>query len=440
MIIEVSVHTSFEVNTVLDLNKLRKFNEAIGMTDNINFSKEGRSLDKDRRTIKKYYNGYTKPTTRNKPSQFDKYYDTIIDLLKNPDKTFTYQRVLWQYLKDNHGMEGPQNSFNHYINTKPEIKSYFSKTKGSKSTPMRYETLPGVQAQLDWKESIEFITSEGECLSINVLVLLLGYSRWRIYHVSISKTREVLCHLLTKSFETLGGVPHEMVIDNMTTAMDEAKTKYSQGKVNNEFQAFADDFGFKVRPCVARRANTKGKVEAPMKILEEIKAYSKDLTYEQLVKKVEEINNRENSSFHEGYGKVPNLYLEKEKDSLLPLPSEKIRNHYSIKKQNAKVNHSAMINFKNNQYSVPFELIGKSVALMVHDNQIHIYYNNKLVTIHDISNNKLNYHQEHYIEVVKKTMYCDDQTIAKIENIAKENLKRLGEIYNEHDRIPTADE
>lgn len=57
----------------------------------------------------------------------------------------------------------------------------------------------------------------------------------------------------------------------MKTVMDEARTEYSNGKINNRFKQFADDYGFVVHPCIAGRARTKAKVEAPMKILDEIK-------------------------------------------------------------------------------------------------------------------------------------------------------------------------
>ena len=63
-----------------------------------------------------------------------------------------------------------------------------------------------------------------------------------------------------------GGVPKEVLTDNMKTVMDEPRTAYCNGKINNKFQQFADDYGFKVRPCIAGRPNTKAKVEAPMKM------------------------------------------------------------------------------------------------------------------------------------------------------------------------------
>ncbi len=57
--------------------------------------------------------------------------------------------------------------------------------------------------------------------------------------------------------------------DNMKTVMNQPRTAYSKGKVNPRFAQFASDYGFKVRPCIAARPQTKAKVEAPMKLLDE---------------------------------------------------------------------------------------------------------------------------------------------------------------------------
>lgn len=72
----------------------------------------------------------------------------------------------------------------------------------------------------------------------------------------------------------------------------------------------------------------KGKVESQMKILDEIWAYSGTLTLSGLVQLVERINTRENNKLSQATGKIPIFELKKEKDSLLSLPPEKIRNQY----------------------------------------------------------------------------------------------------------------
>ena len=90
-------------------------------------------------------------------------------------------------------------------------------------------------------------------------------------------TQDVLIHLLTEMFEALGGVPKVLLTDNMKTIMDESRSSYRHGKINKKFEAFANDFGFKVMPCKAATPKTKGKVESQMKYLDEIRAYSVDI-------------------------------------------------------------------------------------------------------------------------------------------------------------------
>ena len=58
----------------------------------------------------------------------------------------------------------------------------------------------------------------------NVFVFILSYSRFRTYQISLTKNQEILFTFLDNSFEIIGGVPEEIVTDNMKTVMDEART------------------------------------------------------------------------------------------------------------------------------------------------------------------------------------------------------------------------
>lgn len=109
---------------------------------------------------------------------------------------------------------------------------------------MIFETDKGQQAQLDWKENIDFVLSNGEVININIFVLILSYSRFRVYRLSLEKTQDVVFSFLNESFEAFGGVPKELLTDNMKTVMDQLSTAYQREKVNNKFQQFADDYGF----------------------------------------------------------------------------------------------------------------------------------------------------------------------------------------------------
>lgn len=428
MIIKVNVNSEIKVNSLVDLHKLKVIMEVNNLK--VNKSQIARELGVDARTVGKYLNGYVKPTTRNRKSPIDDFKPIIQSLLSEESiQVFYYKRVLWQYLKDNHGLDCAQSSFRRYISNNVEFNDYFKRRKkgyiSNKST-MRFETDKGQQAQLDWKENIDFVLSTVEVININIFVLILSYSRFRIYRLSLEKTQDILFSFLNESFETFGGVPKELLTDNMKTVMDQPRTAYQSGKVNNKFQQFADDYGFKVRPCIAGRPNTKAKVEAPMKLLDEIRAYNGTLNFNELHELISKLNNRINGTCHTSTGKIPVLHLEKEKDFLLDLPTEQIRNRYSIITTSVKVNRQSMISYKSNQYSVPPEYINKKLKLQVYDNQLHLYYNTNLVTIHEIKNQKLNYHDNHYLQISYLTF---KNSKYEMNEIAKNNLKMIGEIY-----------
>lgn len=427
MYIKLDIPTEFEINSLTDLPNLKNLMESLKMK--VNKSQLARELNVDRRTIDKYMNGFIPKGTKNRASKVDTYYEVIADLLSDDSKqTFYYMRVLWQYLTDNHGLQCSQSTFRAYINRKPELRKYFVEGKRiAPSSPgkVRFETTPGEQAQLDWKESIKFETKDGEIVYVNVAVLLLSYSRFRVFHLNISKAQSVLLSFMTEAFEAFGGVPKVIVTDNMKTVMDEARTEYFSGTINNKFAQFAQDFSFKVQPCIAGRPNTKGKVEAPMKLLDEIHAYQGKFTFEELHDFVQRLCTRINQTFHQGTGKIPVFALKQEKNLLQQLPKDTIRDSYKIKHKLVKVNTSGMISYKSNQYSVPAEYQGKTVGLQVYDNQIYVYHNTQLIVQHKISQSKLNYKEEHYKKALAKSL----PQYPNIDNLAKQNLSVIGEVY-----------
>ena len=238
MIYKISVNTEIKINSLEDLHKLKLLMEVNNLK--VNKSQIARELGVDVRTVGKYLNGYVKPITRNRKSTIDNFKPIIRSLLSEESiQVFYYKRVLWQYLKDNHGLDCAQSSFRRYISNNPEFNDYFKRRKKgyiSNNSSMRFETDKGQQAQLDWKENIDFVLSNGEVININIFVLILSYSRFRVYKLSLEKTQDILFSFLNESFEAFGGVPKEVLTDNMKTVMDEPRTAYRNGKTNNKFQ------------------------------------------------------------------------------------------------------------------------------------------------------------------------------------------------------------
>ncbi len=384
---------------------------------NINKSQTARELETDRRTADKYINGFQKSQTRRKPSCPDPCHDLIQELLSDQcQQVFYYKRVLWQYPADSHGLtECKHSNFCHYINAHEEFAGYFNckNPSNAKRPVIRFETGAGEQAQPGWKENIPFTLRSGESTAINVFALLLSYSRFRVCRLSLSKTQDVRFSLLNDAFETLGGVPREIVTDNMKTVMHQAGGCESRGSVNVRFDQSAKDHGFQVRPCAAGRPRTKARAEAPVKILDEIRAYNGQLDYTELNELAERTGNRVSGQANQGTGKMPVLYFDREKASLNPLPAEEIRKHHTIHTYRSRVNASSMVTYKGSQYSVPPEYIGKELKLQAYDGYIHIYDNTKLVTLHSPCTQKLNCHERHYVEIARMSHAFREEDIEK---------------------------
>ena len=426
MIIKSPVTTNLKIEKLEDLYKLKLFMESANLK--INKSQIARELEVDRRTVDKYLHGFHKSGHRTSSNCLTPYKDIIRELLSDEnEQIFYYRRILWQYLCDNHGYHGAYSNFCYCLSREPEFAAYFRKRLPAKSEAyLRYETPAGKQAQLDWKESLRLLTTNLGWVEVNIFVLILSFSRYRVYRMVPTKSQDVLFFCLDDAFTVFGGVPEEIVTDNMKTIMDQPGTRGSKGKINIRFQQFADDYGFRVQPCIAATPKTKGKVESPMRILDELRAYNGRLTYLGFVELLAKINDRENSKVHPGTGKIPLMYLKKEKDSFGPLPQQTIRNPYQLVDHKVRIDNASLFHYRGKQYSVPPEYIGKSVTLQVYDDYIHVYCNMKLIALQPLSEKKINYQEDHYRDLICRTHSFAEENIAAR---AKENLRALGAVY-----------
>lgn len=427
MILNMNINTEIDIKSVKDLGKLKILVE-VNNLDKPNFSELSRTLGVDRRTVKKYYEGNVKKDRKQKKSKIDDYYDIINSLLSSNNKQiFYYKSHLYRYLVREHDLKCSRSNFNYFILKNSEFAEYF-KPKAKRDS-IKSETPFGKQAQFDWKEKLKFSFKDGSEMLLNVGSLVLSASRFKVWTIYPSTSQNHLFDFLANAFETLGGVPEEILIDNASTMMDQARTERSKGKINNKFKQLADDFGFKVIPCVRARPNTKSKVENPMRIIDEIMNYNGIVeNIEELHKKMNTITNETNSRICQAIGLPPILVFSKEKEHLLPLPHDKVCSFYKNVTTTAKVNTNALFKYKQNMYSVPPELIGKTIVIEVTENNLYVYYNKNLVTIHRISKNKVNYHNEHHIQLLGITFKGkDEETVAEY---ADKHFKEL-EKFNE---------
>lgn len=425
MILKMSINTKIEIKSVKDLSRLKLLVE-VNNLEKPNFSELGRILGVDRRTVKKYYEGNIGKERKQKKSKIDNYYDIITSLLSAENKQiFYYKSHLYRYLVREHNLKCSRSNFNYYILKNKKFAEYF-KPKAKRDS-IKSETPFGKQAQFDWKEKLKFSFKDGSQMLLNVGSLVLSASRFKVWTIYPSTNQNHLFDFLSNAFELLGGVPKEILIDNASTMMDKARTENSEGKINNKFKQLSDDFGFKVVPCVRARPNTKAKVENPMRIIDEIMNYNgilEDLN--QLHEKMSIITNEANSRVCQATGLAPILVFNKEKEHLLPLPHDKICSFYKNITIQAKVNTNSLFRYKQNMYSVTPDLIGKKVTIQVTENNLHVYYNKKLITVHNISNDKINYHNKHHLKMLEVT-FKGQENVAEYANKHLRELEKFNE-------------
>lgn len=380
-----------------------------------NFSELSRKYSVDRRTIKKYWDGYPgKPKKILKPSKLDKHKDEIISKLSICG---TNVKATYEYLQCKYPDIGTYSNFSKYV----KKQGLFSKKE--KIGHPRFETSPGNQAQVDWKENMTMVSRNGEVFTVNVFNLTLGYSRLKYFEYSKTKNQSDVFRCLYNAFKFINGVPEEILFDNMSTA---ALTHGKYKKVNPSMAEFAKQCGFTPKLCKVRHSYTKGKVESSNKFLTWLYPYQHDFeNEEELVKIIEKINQKANNDISQATNMPPILLFQKEKEHLLPLPHHTVVESFIETKQH-QVHKDGLVNFKGKRYSVDPKLIGENVTITETDNKLYIYYKQNLVTIHQISQNQINYKKGHYSDLIASAHTFKDPR--KMDQLITENLSRFDKL------------
>jgi transposase len=121
---------------------------------------------------------------------------------------------------------------------------------------VRFETEPGQQMQADWA------TVGRGTERLSVFIGTLGWSRMAYVEFCDNERVETLIRCHENAFVVFGGVPREVLFDNMKTVVLERNT-YGRGvhRFHAGFLDYAKHTGFLPRLCQPYRARTKGKVE-----------------------------------------------------------------------------------------------------------------------------------------------------------------------------------
>jgi len=376
-----------------------------------NYSLIARRYNCDYRTVKKYYEEEQKDekTKKKRPSKLDEYKEVI----KEKVEYGVTGSEICRFIKK----KG-------YLGQYTILRDYVKEIKGEmqKKATIRFETNPGLQAQVDWKERMKLISKNGEIYTVDIFLMILGYSRLKYIELTINKEQETLFSCLANAFQYFDGVPQEILFDNMRTVIDQSRTRYQEPVINSKFYHFSKDMGFEVRSCIAYRPQTKGKVEALAKLVNNLKVYNNEFEdYEELTNIVKNFNEELNLNISLATNEIPWERFEKEKEYLNPLPNQDLLLHFHTRPIVRKVSKESMITYNKSKYSVPTKYIGKLLTVKEENSILHIYYNKELINSHKISKRKFNYRREDMIDILESDAfkhYNDEE----IENYINQNI------------------
>ena len=260
---------------------------------------------------------------------------------------------------------------------------------GPRPYEFRFETPPGLQAQVDFARFVVAFENEpGVNRIVWLFSMVLGHSRHlfaRFVHHQDLQTL-LRCHMA--AFAAIGGVPVEILYDRMKTAV----TGEDEGGhiiYNRSLLALAQHYGFLPRACRPYRAKTKGKVERPFRYIRE------DFFLGRSFRDMEHLNAElglwldtvANVRLHGTTNRIVAEAFAAEQPELHALPAGPFD---ALLKLELRVSHDGFVAIGGNYYSVP-DRTRRAVEVHQLADEIRILDGGRLVARHPVMEGRKQY-------------------------------------------------
>jgi len=226
----------------------------------------------------------------------------------------------------------------------------------------RFETRPGLQAQVDWGD-------EGDLLAH------VGIEHVYSFHMVLAHSRDPFCLFTTSvdlatfwdahraAFDHFGGVPAQIVYDRTKTVIKRHVAPRAPVPLHPEAAAFADHYGFDIDVLAAYRPTGKGKVERQVNIVRDhVVAGRRFDSLPELQSAFDDWLAIRRGQVHRTHGQVIAVRAVTDRAGLQPIPPYP----YLVSESHLRrVGKDALVSFEASFYSVPATRVrpGQQVAL-----------------------------------------------------------------------------
>lgn len=235
---------------------------------------------------------------------------------------------------------------------------------------LRLETLPGEQAQVDWGHFGKLQVGSAK-RTLFCFVFVLGWSRAMYARFMLDATLEAFMRGHVLAFEALGGVPREILYDNLKSVVLERAGDHI--RFHPRILDLAGHYCFAPKPCAPYRGNEKGKVERQIQYLRHSffaarRFSSVDDLNAQLARWIAEVAHVRRAPGHAD-GRVVVDLLDEERPRLLPLPAHPMSCGRVLGVTSGKTPY---VRFDLNDYSIPHTLVRKPLTLVAEERSVRV--------------------------------------------------------------------
>lgn len=266
----------------------------------------------------------------------------------------------------------------------------YAKWSGKIDLVMRQIHRAGEKLFVDYAGQTVEITDRvtGEVKQAQIFVAVLGASNYTYAEATWSQSLPDWIGSHVRALYFLGGVPEVLVPDNLKSGV--SKACYYEPDLNPTYQDLASHYDTVVLPARVRKPKDKAKVEAGVQVVERwILARLRNHTFfslaelnHEISKLLKELNSK---TFQKLPGSRKSMFESLDRPALKPLPSEA----YQLaqwKKATAHIDYH--IEIDGHYYSVPCQLVKKSIDVRFTDNTVECFYRSKRVSSHKRSYQK----------------------------------------------------